>query len=730
MTDSKGDAAVADLRDFFFPRRIAVIGASEDVGRIRGRFIVLLRQHGFQGEIIPVTPSHDTVQGLPAVARIDAIEGDPVDLALVAVPAPAVVDVLRECAAAGVRGAIVFTSGFAEEGGKMAEAQAEITRIARTSGMRIGGPNAMGYFNARGRVAATFSQAIDTEEAARGLDAGDLPGGVAIVSQSGGLGFSIYNRALRRRIGGEFVVGTGNEADLATLDFAEFLLEDPGVRQLLLFLEGVRDGSRLAPFAARAAELGKPVIVAKVGRSPAAQRAAISHTASLTGSDSAFDALFARYGMLRVNEVDHMLDLAAAFAMPVLPAGDRVAVVTASGGSGSWLADGLAAVGLQVPELDAETQQRVLARLPSYGSAGNPVDVTAQAMAAINDVLDEVVASDAIDMVVLVSPLSLVKRNPYDLERIRSAIARSGKPVVFYSYTPPSDVMRDFAARAGCAVYGTIDGCARGLRALVDWVRFRERHAAQEDLGARVAAMREAIAPVLARHPAGGVLTEHDSRELLAAAGIGGPVGSLATTEAEALAAFEAIGGPVALKLQSTGLPHKTDAGAIRLGVADADGVRRAFRELELIGPRVAAGAPVQGVLVQAMAAPGVEMIAGIVRDADLGPLLMVGAGGIHAEVLRDTAFTPAPADAAEVRRLLDGLRLRPLLDGVRGAPPADIDAFVDLACRLSLLGAAADRIDEVEVNPVFVHPAGTAPAGSTGALAIDALVRLRASGE
>jgi len=716
---------ISPLHDFFFPRRIAVIGASDDTARIRGRFIVLLRQHGFDGEIIPVTPSHAEIQGLPAVPCIDAIPGDPVDLALVAVPAPAVVGVLRECAAAGVRGAIVFTSGFAEEGGEMVAAQAEITRIARESGMRIGGPNAMGYFNARGRVAATFSQAIDTEEAAQGLEPRELPGGIAIVSQSGGLGFSIYNRALRRRIGGDFVVGTGNEADLGVLDFAEFLVEDPGVRQMLLFLEGVRDGARLAPFARRAAELGKPLIVAKVGRSPAAQRAAISHTASLTGSDAAFDALFAHYGVTRVHEVEHMLDHAAAFAMPVLPAGDRVAIITASGGSGSWLADGLAAEGLQLPELDADTQRRILAHLPSYGSAGNPVDITAQALVVVNDVLDEVVACPDIDMVVLVSPLSLVKRNPYDLERIRAAIARSGKPVVFYSYTPPSDFMRDFAARAGTAVYSTIDGCARGLRGLVDWVRFRERFARRDAHAAAVESMRAAITPVLDSHAPGAVLTEHDSRALLEAAGIAGPAGRLATTEAEALAAFQAIGAPVALKLQSAGLPHKTEAGAIRLGVADADALRRAYRELRLLDERVTGGAPVQGVLVQAMAAPGIEMIAGIIHDADLGPLLMVGAGGIHAEVLRDTAFAPAPVDVAEARRLVDSLRMRPLLDGVRGAPAADVDAFVELVHRLSLLGAAAaGRIDEIEINPVFVHPAGE------GASAVDALVRLRPTGD
>ena len=725
MTDPTGDAAVAPLHDFFFPRRIAVIGASNDTARIRGRFIVLLRQHGFDGEIIPVTPSQPEIQGLPAVPRIDAIPGDPVDLALVAVPAPAVVGVLRECAAAGVRGAIVFSSGFAEEGGEMVAAQAEITRIARESGMRIGGPNAMGYFNARGLVAATFSQAIDTEEAARGLDARELPGGIAIVSQSGGLGFSIYNRALRRRIGGDFVVGTGNEADLGVLDFAEFLLEDPGVRQMLLFIEGVRDAGRLAPFARRAAELRKPLIVAKVGRSPAAQRAAISHTASLTGSDAAFDALFAHYGITRTHEVEHMLDHAAAFAMPVLPAGDRVAVVTASGGSGSWLADGLAAEGLRVPELDAVTQQRILAHLPSYGSAGNPVDITAQAMAVVNDVLEEVIACPDIDMVVLVSPLSLVKRNPYDLERIRAAIARSGKPVVFYSYTPPSDFMRDFAAQAGAAVYSTIDGCARGLRGLVEWARFLERFARREAQDTAVESLRAAIAPLLDAREAGAVLTEHDSRALLEAAGIAGPAGRLATTEAEALAAFEALGAPVALKLQSPGLPHKTEAGAIRLGVADADELRRAYRELLVVGERAAKGSQVQGVLVQAMAEPGIEMIAGVVHDADLGPLLMVGAGGIHAEVLRDTAFAPAPVDAAEARRLVDSLRMRPLLDGVRGAPAADVDAFVELACRLSVLGAsAAGRIEEIEINPVFVHPAGK------GASAVDALVRLRPAGD
>lgn len=719
-------AARPELGDFFSPRRIAVIGASEDTTRIRGRFIVLLRQHGFAGEIIPVTPSHDTVQGLPAVPSIGAVTGEPVDLALVAVPSEAVVGVLRECAAAGVRGAIVFTSGFAEEGGEKAAAQAEITRIAHETGMRIAGPNAMGFFNARGGVAATFSQAIDTEEAARGLDAGALPGGIAIVSQSGGLGFSIYNRALRRRIGGDFVVGTGNEADLRALDFAEYLIEDPNVRQMLLFLEGVRAGARLAPFAQRAAELRKPLIVAKVGRSPAAQRAAISHTASLTGSDAAFDAFFDYYGMARVNEVEHMLDLAAAFALPVLPTGDRVAVVTASGGAGSWLADGLAAAGLRVPPLDEATQERILAHLPSYGSAGNPVDITAQAMAAVNDVLDEVLACDEIDIVVLVSPLSLVKRNPYDLERIRRAIARSGKPVVFYSYTPPSDFMRDFAAQAGCAVYATIDGCARGLRGLVDWVRFRERFAQRVDCEAEVAAVRRAIAPILDRHPPGSTLTEYDSRALLVAAGIAVPAARLAQTEAEALAAFEAIDGPVVLKLQSSALPHKTDAGVIRLGLADVDAVRRGYRELRLVEERVAAGATVQGVLVAAMAPPGIEMIAGIVRDEGLGPILTVGAGGIWTEVLRDTASAPAPVDAQTARQLVDSLRVRVALAGVRGAPPADVEAFVELVRRLSLLGAAgADRIAEIEVNPVLVHPQGKGGSAG-GASAVDALVRLR----
>src|SRR5690606_20771911 len=397
----------------------------------------------------------------------------------------------------------------------------------------------------------------------------------------------------------------------------------------------------------------------------------------------------AHYGVTRVHEVEHMLDHAAAFAMPVLPAGDRVAIITASGGSGSWLADGLAAEGLQLPELDADTQRRILAHLPSYGSAGNPVDITAKALVVGKDVLDDVVACPAVDMVVLVAPLSLVKRNPDGLERIRAAIARSGKPVVFYSYTPPSDFMRDFAARAGTAVYSTIDGCARGLRGLVDWVRFRERFARRDAHAAAVESMRAAITPVLDSHAPGAVLTEHDSRALLEAAGIAGPAGRLATTEAEALAAFQAIGAPVALKLQSAGLPHKTEAGAIRLGVADADALRRAYRELRLLDERVTGGAPVQGVLVQAMAAPGIEMIAGIIHDADLGPLLMVGAGGIHAEVLRDTAFAPAPVDVAEARRLVDSLRMRPLLDGVRGAPAADVDAFVELVHRLSLLGAA-----------------------------------------
>lgn len=702
------------------PRRVAVVGASDDIVRIRGRVMHLLLKRGFDGTVFPVTPSRTEVQGIKAWARIGDIPGG-VDLALIAVPASAVLGVLEDCAAAGVGAAVVYSSGFAEEGGAMAEVQARIATLCRDSGLRVIGPNAMGFYNLLSKTAATFSPAAEIAPV-------DLPApdrGIAVVAQSGGLGFALYNRGVRRKLPFTHVVATGNEVDLEALDFADHLLDDPAVAQIMMFIEGVKNGHKLIPVAKKAARLGKPLIVAKVGRSAAAQRAAASHTASLTGSDAAYDAIFGRYGVIRADDQDEMIDIAAAFSVcpngrASLPRGRRVAIVTSSGGSGSWMADAIEQAGLAVPLLSDALQARIRPVIPSYGATQNPVDITAQGLDAFDQVIEALASSPEADAVVIVAPLgSIGAKLPFNADALKTAIARAGKPVVFYSYTPPSPEMTALMAEVGTAIFTTLTGCAAALAHLVRYGEAMDRLAGASSVAIpAMDAIAGRAAQALDTLPRDGLLTEFQAKRLLAAAGIPVTEERLAGSAAEAVAAARALGGPMALKLMSPDLPHKTDAGAVLLNVQGDQAISTAYDKLS--GPVAAAlpDARIDGVLVQKMAQAGIEMIAGVMVDPDFGPLVMVGSGGIFVEILRDVAVSPAPVDHAEARRMIGRLKAAALLAGARGRPAADVEALADLLVRLSHLAlATAGRVQEIDINPIFVH--------THGLIAVDALARM-----
>lgn len=704
----------ADIARLLSPKRIAVVGASDDIVRIRGRVMHLLLKRGYTGEVFPVTPSRAEVQGLKAYPRVGDVPGG-VDLALVAVPAGLVLGVLEDCAAAKVGAAVIFSSGFAEEGGEMAEVQAEMVALSRRTGLRIIGPNAMGFYNILDRTAATFSPAAEIAP----VDAPMPDHGIAVVAQSGGLGFALYNRGVRRSLPFTHVVATGNEADLEALDFADALLDDPRVAQLMMFIEGVKNGDKLVPLARKAARLGKPVIMAKVGRSVAAQRAAASHTASLTGSDAAYDAIFDRYGVIRADDQDEMIDIAAAFSVGPLPRGRRVAIVTSSGGSGSWMADAIEQAGLSVPLLSEELQAHIRPLIPSYGATQNPVDITAQGLAAFDTVIEALAESAETDAVVIVAPLGSVGAvSAFSPEALKAAIAKAGKPVVFYSYTPPSPDVSALMAGLGTTIFTTLTGCAAALAHLVRYREAVERLAHADPGPAAAPDSSEALAGL----PADAcMLTEVQAKRLLAAAGIPVTEEELATSADAAVAAATRLGGKVALKLMSPQLPHKTDAGAVLLNIEGEAAIRDGYAQLT--GPVAAAlpGIDIHGVLVQRMAAPGVEMIAGVTVDPDFGPLVMIGAGGIFVEILKDVAVSPAPIDRAEALRMIGRLKSMALLDGARGRPRADIEALADLVVRLSDLAlATADRVREIDVNPIFVRP--------DGVVAVDALARLEAA--
>src|ERR1700727_1149183 len=460
------------LDTFFAPQSIALIGASRDSEKIPGRLLSMLRKNEFPGQLYPINPNYSDIDGLRCYPSIAAV-GQSIDLAIVMIPARAVLGALRECAAAGVRNAVIISSGFAEEGGDSAAMQDAIAALAKKTGMRISGPNAEGFYSEAQRVAATFSPTVDVKPDAPRLVATTRR--IGIVAQSGGIGFAIYHRASALGIALSYVVSTGNESDLGAGEFLDYMVQDASTDVILLFIEGVRDVDKFLAAARRAAATGKPVIVTKVGRSGAGERAAASHTASMAGWSAAYDAVFAKYGFIISNDLDEAVTIAAVLTTNPLPKGDRVAVLTVSGGAGIWGADTVSMQGLQVPELSAPIQAEIRALIPSYGAARNPIDVTAQGVnsGGLQKSIDLLSTSDEVDAVLVVLSLSSDTRMPFKQAELKPVISAQNKPIVFYSYTLPSQFARTELATSGVVVLSGLRHVGVAMRQMLQRAKFR-----------------------------------------------------------------------------------------------------------------------------------------------------------------------------------------------------------------------------------------------------------------
>jgi acyl-CoA synthetase (NDP forming) len=709
-------AAMPDLRPLLAPASIAVIGASADTHSLRGRLTHALIGHGYAGRLYPVTRSQSEVLGVRAYASVGDLP-EPADLAVIVVPAAVVPQTLAECGARGIRAAVVISSGFAEESGAAAQARdSELRRVAEEHGILVCGPNSEGLVNSLQRVVATFSPVF--HDPGRSLLPATPHGrAIAVSCQSGALTFAFLNRGRDRQLRFTYQVSAGNQTILEAHDYVDWALDHGGADIFLLYLEAIRRPDRFRAVADKAAAAGKPLITAKVGRSDAGRRAAASHTGSLAHAGVIDDAIFRHHGIIRGEDLDHMLDVAAAFAFCPLPRGNRVAVITGSGGSAVWMADILSAHGLELPVLENDIQQRLLALLPSYASAQNPVDGTAQAIHEVGyaRLVEIVEDSQRIDTILLIGSLA---NDATAAERAAELAAMTGprdKPILLCTYTGASPGAMAAFAEAGIPCYTSMPSCARAIRALVDYARFQERRH-RPPPPATSPGLRDETARALA---AGGpVLTEHEAKALLAGYGIPRPAEELATTAEDAVTAAARIGGVVALKVQSPDIAHKTEAGAVALGVHGDEAVREGYTRVLANAMAAHPGAAIRGVLVQKMAPPGQEMILGVTRDPDFGPMLMVGLGGIHVEVLRDVVFSPVPIGPDEALALLGELRGAAVLGGVRGAPPADREALAELVSALSRFAADhADLIEEIDLNPVIVHPEGQ------GLTVVDALI-------
>jgi len=695
------------LDSFFAPDSIALIGASRDLDKIPGRLLSMLRKNDFPGKIYPINPNYGDIDGLKCYPSIADV-GAGIDLAVIIIPAKAVLGALEQCAAVGVKNAVIISSGFAEEGGDSAAMQDAIVALAKRTGMRISGPNAEGFYSEVQKVAATFSPTVDVKPGHVPLVASRRR--VGIVAQSGGIGFAIKHRAKALGVAISYVVSAGNESDLGAGEFFDYMVQDASTDVILLFLESVRDVDKFLAAAGRAAELGKPVIVTKVGRSGAGERAAASHTASMAGWSAAYDAVFAKYGFIISNDLDEAVAIAAVLATSPLPKGDRVAVLTVSGGAGIWGADTVSLLGLQVPELSAGIQAEIMKLLPSYGSARNPIDVTAQGVQSggLQRSIDLLDASDEVDAILVVQSFSSETRMPFKEAQLKPVIDAQRKPVVFYSYTLPSDFARREMAKSGVVVLSGLTHAGVALRRMVERARFK--------LAPRIAA---ATPPRdLAAHLKPALLSEADSKALLREAGIVLPDEVLVIARSGLDAAIAAAGLPLVMKIQSPDIPHKSEVGGVRVNIATKGEVFLAYQALLDDARKHRPDAAIQGVLVGPMAKNGVEIIIGTMQDATFGPMVMVGLGGITTELFRDVIYRPAPVSAEEAVAMLTELKAAPLLNGFRGRAKADVTALAQLIAQVSMLAMAyREEIAEIEINPVLAHPQGQ------GVTIVDALV-------
>ena len=689
------------LAAFFAPASVAVLGASSDPSKVGGSVLANLRAGGFPGTIVAVNPHRSVVQGLPAVASIREAPG-PVDVAVIAVPAPAVLGALKDCVAHAVRGAVVLTAGFREAGVEGAEREAELRAWLADQPLRVLGPNCLGWIRPTRRVNLTFAPGMPRA------------GPLGFFSQSGALCTAILDWSREHGIGFSLFASLGNQADLTETELIEALVDDPETRVILGYVEGVADGRKFFETLRRAAAC-KPCVLMKAGRSAEGARAVSSHTGALAGSDAAFEAAVVQAGGIRAETLEELFDLARALAAQPLPVGRRVVIVTNGGGLGILATDAARAAGLDVAPLEPASRERLAAVLPPNAALGNPVDLVGDATAArYGQALGALGDGDAAHLVLLAPQAAT---DAVGVARVILGATRGWRRPVLAVFAGGGRVRPGAQSleEGGVPCYTFPE---RAVQALAGMVALAERRALPrlafappvDRVGARAHVSRLAAsgsAPL-------GLL---EGAPLLEAYGVPVLEARAAVDAAGAAQAARTLGGPVALKILSPDISHKTEVGGVQLGVAPEEAAAAADALLARVGA-ARPTARVAGILVQRMAqADGLEMLLGAVRDPQFGPLVMLGAGGIYVEVLADTVTRLAPLGLHEARAMIDELRMAPALRGARGRPRADLDALADVICRFALLVADEPRLLELELNPLLV--------GAAGALAIDVRGRL-----
>ena len=682
------------LEALLIPESIAVIGASRSPGKVGHEILANLVASGFAGRIVPVNPSAGEVLGIPCFPDLKAY-GKKIDLSIVAVPAGAVQAAVRESIESGARAVAVITAGFRETGAEGATLESEIAATCRAAGVRLLGPNCLGLINSHHKMNASFAKHMPR------------PGCISVISQSGALCTAILDWAASRHLGLAKLISMGNKADLNETHFLKALADDPQTKVIVGYLESIVTGDEFIK-AAEAATSKKPVVVLKAGVTAAGGQAASSHTGSLAGADIAYGAAFKRSGIIRADTFEALFDYATAFAMQPLPKGDHVAIITNAGGPGIMAADAVEQSGMKLQPLAGSAATALRKKLPAAASVGNPIDVLGDAdpdryVTAVEAARDD----DSIDaIIVILTPQAMTK--PAETARAITACSTGRKPILA-SFMGGEDVMpgRDELVAANLPDYPAPERAVAALRALCDyaaWLRKPLRVLTHFPVN------RRRVERIIRRHVRTGRLQigEAYAKAVLRAYDFNVPLGQVAGDVEEAVAAADRIGYPVAMKIVSPDIIHKSDVGGVKLNLDSAQGVRDAFDLMMLrIGQRFPEARP-EGVYVEQMCRRGREVILGMTRDPQFGPMLMFGLGGIFVEVMKDVAFHIAPITEEEALQMLEGTRSFGLLKGARGQSSVDLQAIATSLQRISQLVTDFPQIKELDINPFIVGEIGS----------------------
>jgi acyl-CoA synthetase (NDP forming) len=699
---------MASIHKMLNPRSIAIVGATPRM-QYGGRMLAAALKAKDRVRVYAVNPRYDEIMGVKSYASVTDLPEAP-DVVGIVVPYDQVLDVLQESHRKGAASAIVISAGFAERGvNDRRDLQGELGKFASTSGMRISGPNCLGLANVKDDIWATSSS--------RGADG--LSGPIGLVCQSGATAFGPFLvRAVENGIGFSYIISTGNEADLDFSDFARYLVDDPDTRVIAGFVEGFKRADKFLEVAKLAAERGKPIVLIKIGRSELGARAARSHTAALTGEDARYDAIFAQHGVIRVQDYDELLEVAHLLAHTPKPDVPGIAVVSHSGGISSLTADMCGQAGLDLPTLGDAARDGINGILKGFGWAANPADVTGFANSeSFPQIMQHMIDDPRMGTLVVASSGADTQA-----QQVISQRDRTGKGVVFL-WTGSRDAKAGLAElkNARIPIFYTPDKLARGLQSRLAYHTWRERRLAAGFATApsRTAAQDGAIAQALGLRRA--TLSESEGKRLLAAWGVSSAREVLTMSAEAAVEAAERLGFPVVLKVDSPDILHKTEAGVVRVNLRDATQVRTAYAEILASAQAYMAQAQIGGVSVQEMIRNGVEVIIGVSCDAQLGPVLLFGSGGVMVEVYNDVALRRCPITRSEAQAMIAEVKGAQLLRGFRGQPAADVEALEDTLVRVSNLAMHMEgHLTELDINPLMVLPAGQ------GVKAADALIVLR----